>query len=274
MSTAFCQKKANRKWTWKSPDGKTRNMIDFVLVNKRWKSSVLMCRAFSNQTLHQITNWHRHRLWGRQWNAYAFIDYHHPFPPIFWLPPQYFLTSPRQTKLVTAGIRIKLETIQEERCGKRFDVHVGRLKEGMIGQQYSALLKKMEGSGSKEHEHSRTNMDWPWKEIKDTYTEVAEEVLGFRKSRGWHHGYYRRHLNWVVRKTRLRQQDTIMKPNNKRYQKQNNVKNNGGRFTEVENRERNLNPRKFFQAVKEICGTFSPRLPTIKDKMGSYGTTQ
>lgn len=117
------------------------------------------------------------------------------FPPIFWLPPQYFLTSPRQTKLVTAGIRIKLETIQEERCGKRFDVHVGRLKEGMIGQQYSALLKKMEGSGSKEHEHSRTNMDWPWKEIKDTYTEVAEEVLGFRKSRGWHHEYYRRHLN-------------------------------------------------------------------------------
>src|SRR6218665_3233610 len=46
MSTQFYQRKANRKWTWESPDGKTRNMIDFVMVNKRWKSSVNMCRTF------------------------------------------------------------------------------------------------------------------------------------------------------------------------------------------------------------------------------------
>src|SRR6218665_2850893 len=47
MNTRFYQRKANRKWTWESPDGKTRNMIDFVLINNRWKSSVTMCRTFT-----------------------------------------------------------------------------------------------------------------------------------------------------------------------------------------------------------------------------------
>ena len=28
MNTVFQQRKANRKWTWESPDGKTKNMID------------------------------------------------------------------------------------------------------------------------------------------------------------------------------------------------------------------------------------------------------
>jgi len=28
MNTMFFQKKANRKWTWESPDSKTRNMIE------------------------------------------------------------------------------------------------------------------------------------------------------------------------------------------------------------------------------------------------------
>src|ERR1700733_229235 len=47
MNTAFYQKKNNRKWTWESPDGRTRNMIDLVLVNNRWKSAVTKCRTFS-----------------------------------------------------------------------------------------------------------------------------------------------------------------------------------------------------------------------------------
>ena len=36
----------------------------------------------------------------------------------------------------------------------------------------------------------------------------------------------------------------------------------------VENSERNQNSRKRFHAAKAICRTFSPSVPTIKDKNG------
>ena len=47
MNTAFYQRKASRKWTWESPDGKTKNMIDFILANRRWQTNVSMCRTFT-----------------------------------------------------------------------------------------------------------------------------------------------------------------------------------------------------------------------------------
>ncbi|CAM4977717.1 unnamed protein product [Rotaria socialis] len=40
------QQKLNRKWTWDSPDGIHKNMIDLVIVQKRWKTSVTNCRTF------------------------------------------------------------------------------------------------------------------------------------------------------------------------------------------------------------------------------------
>ncbi|CAF2515297.1 unnamed protein product [Rotaria sp. Silwood2] len=41
-NTAF-QQKASRKWTWESPNGLHKNMIDLILIQKRWKSSVINC---------------------------------------------------------------------------------------------------------------------------------------------------------------------------------------------------------------------------------------
>ena len=38
--------KASRKWTWESPNGRDKNMIDFILVSKRWMSSISGCRSF------------------------------------------------------------------------------------------------------------------------------------------------------------------------------------------------------------------------------------
>ena len=42
------QHKPNRKWTWASPDGIHKNMIDLILIQKRWKTSVTNCRTFQS----------------------------------------------------------------------------------------------------------------------------------------------------------------------------------------------------------------------------------
>jgi hypothetical protein len=42
------QQKSNRKWTWTSPDGIHRNMIDLILIQQRWKTSVINCRTFQS----------------------------------------------------------------------------------------------------------------------------------------------------------------------------------------------------------------------------------
>ena len=44
-NTKFQQKDC-RKWTWRSNDGKTRNMIDMILIRRKWATSVQQCRTF------------------------------------------------------------------------------------------------------------------------------------------------------------------------------------------------------------------------------------
>ena len=91
MNTVFQQRKGNRKWTWESPDGRTKNMIDFVLVGNRWKNGVTMCRTFSRPDVNS------------------------------------------DHKLVLAGFRIRLKTVQKEMTNRRFDTE--RLKVEEVRQE-------------------------------------------------------------------------------------------------------------------------------------------
>ena len=45
-NTMFKQSKDSRQWTWESPDGKTHNKVDYIIVNNKWKSSVVSSRSF------------------------------------------------------------------------------------------------------------------------------------------------------------------------------------------------------------------------------------
>ena len=40
------QQKDYRKWIWRSNDRKTRNMIDMILIRKKWATLVQQCRTF------------------------------------------------------------------------------------------------------------------------------------------------------------------------------------------------------------------------------------
>ena len=42
------QQKPSRKWTWASPAGIHKNMIDLILNQQRWKTSVTNCRTFQS----------------------------------------------------------------------------------------------------------------------------------------------------------------------------------------------------------------------------------
>ena len=47
----------HQKWTWQSSNGVTRNIIDFILVGRRWRNSITMCRAFPSTDIgsdHQL----------------------------------------------------------------------------------------------------------------------------------------------------------------------------------------------------------------------------
>ena len=45
-NTKFKQAKASRRWTWESPDQKTHNLIDYIIVSRNLMSSVRNSRSF------------------------------------------------------------------------------------------------------------------------------------------------------------------------------------------------------------------------------------
>lgn len=231
MNTAFYQRKANRKWTWESPDGKTKNMIDFIMINKRWKSSVSMCRTFSKP---DIATDH---------------------------------------KLVMAGVRIKLKNIDKEIPVKRFDVE--KLKEGAVQQQFNIILKE---KWRRKNIEGTSTVEETWEGIRDAYTEVAEEVLGVRKRKKRVPWISQEVLDLSDQRSQMRITKHLSEENRKGYNKlTRDIKKKAkqckdqwleDRCIEVERYEKSQNTQKLFQAVNEICGTFSPRLATIKDKNG------
>src|SRR5664279_1988750 len=45
-NTLFKQKKENRCWTWESPCGKVHNQIDYIMISRKWRSSMTNARAY------------------------------------------------------------------------------------------------------------------------------------------------------------------------------------------------------------------------------------
>jgi hypothetical protein len=50
------------KYTWTSPDGKTQNQIDHILIDRRWHSNILMYEVSGELTATLITIWWLQKL--------------------------------------------------------------------------------------------------------------------------------------------------------------------------------------------------------------------
>jgi len=40
------QQKEYRKWTWWSPNQHTANMINLILINRKWRTAIQQCRTY------------------------------------------------------------------------------------------------------------------------------------------------------------------------------------------------------------------------------------
>ena len=47
ITNTLFEKKTSTRWTFQGPDGITKNLVDYIIVNNRWKSSVQDVRVCS-----------------------------------------------------------------------------------------------------------------------------------------------------------------------------------------------------------------------------------
>jgi len=64
-STMF-QHRNIHNYTWASPDGKTHNQIDHILIDRRLRSSILDVQVSGELTVIPVTVWWLQKL-GRDW---------------------------------------------------------------------------------------------------------------------------------------------------------------------------------------------------------------
>src|SRR6218665_1517080 len=118
-------------------------MIDFIMVNNRWKSAVTKCRTL-NFVGPDIASDHR---------------------------------------LVMAGIRRKLSKIAREVLNRRFDME--RLTDDATRECFRTQLDKR---WKQAKEREMETAEDTWREVRATYTEVAQQVLGYKgakKQKPW-----------------------------------------------------------------------------------------
>ena len=144
----------------------------------------------------------------------------------------------------------------------------------MKQQYYSRIRNK---SANITEDKNRT-VEETWNEIKTVYTDVAKSVLGYRKSQ--------KTAPWISKEilelsdqrkqlkadrnksSELRKEYNLMTRKIKRKSKECKQQWIEAKCQKVEDSQRKHDTRTLYKTANEICGTFVPKLTTVKSKAG------
>src|SRR6218665_434550 len=177
-------------------------------------------------------------------------------------------------RLMMAGIRIKLRKIPREALNRRFDME--RLTDDATRECFRTLLDKR-WKQPKERE-KETAEDTCMGEIRVAYTEVAQQVLGYKGAKKQKLWITREVLELSDKRTDVRKVKDHNEENRKGYKeitreirkkaKRCKAKWIEGKCQEIEDTNGIVHTRKLFQVAREICGTVNTRLASVKNKEG------
>jgi len=231
MNTAFFQKKGSRKWTWESPDGTTKNLIDYILVNSRWKSSVSMCRSFPKPdvgTDHQMVMANIRIRLGKVRKK--------------TITKRYDVEKLSNDQVKTKyGNRIREEA---------FDIV--KDEEASVEETWNNIKNMYNDVAKEVLGYKKRQRLAPW--ISSEVLEMSDQRKALKPSRK-ESEENRKRYNKLTRDI-------------KKKSKECKDKWIEGKCQVVENSARSQNAHKLFKTANEICGIRSAKLPTIKDKAG------
>lgn len=232
-NTIFYARKDKHKYTWESPDGRTKNMIDYIIVNKKWKSSILSCRSFTSADIgsdHQLVMAKiRLRLKKNQ--------------------------TPRTLK------RLDIEKLDNEQIKLKFKDKLAeqvvnkKLLDGKedMNKLWERIKEAYIGTAEEHIGYREKRKKPPW--ISQEVLQLSDDrkLLKHKKTLGDEETRkkYNRITKEIKKKSKQCKEDWISK-----------------KCEEVEKYKKQNDTRKLFQTVKEICGQFEAKTSIITDKRG------
>ena len=134
------------KYTWTSPDGRTKNQIDHIAINGKFRKSITDARAYRG--------------------ADAATDHN--------LVMCMFKLKLSKVKKDRAGVK-KYDTskLKQRTTREKFTLE--------LRNRFSCL--QVEDDESDESNPEVSTVEKKWRNFKDTYNQTAEKVLGYRKKK-------------------------------------------------------------------------------------------
>lgn len=233
-NTFFPQSKANRCWTWESPDGKSKNQIDFILVNKKGMGSVRNSRAFPSADVgsdHQL------------------------------LMANMKLKLKRNAP-ISRGRKIDVSKLQDEsiklRYQEQMEKHWATPRQALdVEREWSRIKEQFNGVAGEVLGYQKAGERREWLSIETL--ELAQERRTAKANRS-RSADAAKHHNYLCRQVKKKAQR-----DHERYVNQ--------LCKEVEVSRNQNKSREVYEGIRKITGKYAPRVSCVKNKSGKILTS-